>query len=122
MGIFDGFRNALRARNSFAAATNMGYDHAGRKQYGGGSYMSPSEAATLNNESARLEGDLANSAGDLQRINAVYEQQQDANQQAHERNLQMAEQNRRMYDSQTQRQKYGVLGGLVSGMNTTIRR
>lgn len=35
-----------------------------------------------------------------------------------ERGLQQQEQQRRMYDSETQRQKFGVLRGLLGGMGT----
>lgn len=51
--------------------------------------------------------------------NAAFERQQQAAQAAHERSLQTQEQQRRMYDSQSarigQRQKFGVLGGLLGG-------
>lgn len=69
---------------------------------------------------------LTDEANDIQNnINAGLAQQaqqgqQDAAREAHERSLQMAEQQRRQYDSETaresQKQKYGVLGGLLGGM------
>lgn len=62
---------------------------------------------------------------------AAFERQRTLAQEAHERSLQNQEQQRRMYDSESarigQRQKYGVLGGLLGGgglggMRSAMRR
>lgn len=45
----------------------------------------------------------------------LYDMSPDGDQQLFERGLQQQEQGRRMYDSQTQRQKYGLLNNLLGG-------
>lgn len=45
----------------------------------------------------------------------MYDESADGEQQIFERGLQQQEQNRRMFDSQTQRQKFGLLNNLLGG-------
>lgn len=45
----------------------------------------------------------------------MYDMSPDGEQQTFERGLQQQEQNRRAYDSQTQRQKFGLLTNLLGG-------
>lgn len=45
----------------------------------------------------------------------MYDMSPDGEQQIFERGLQQQEQNRRLYDSQTQRQKFGLLTNLLGG-------
>ena len=67
----------------------------------------------------RPTGSVLRMLGDSQRReqgeNLAFEYGRQWDQEQHERNLQAQEQSRRQYDSETQRQKLGVLSNLFSG-------
>jgi hypothetical protein len=67
----------------------------------------------------RPTGSILRMLGDSQRReqgeDLAFEQGRQWDQEQHERALQAQEQGRRQYDSETQRQKLGVLGNLLSG-------
>ena len=117
MSGYENFRNALRARNQFASNTGMGRNAAGGPAFTGMQYASPGESQAMSGHAAKLESDAANAAQEVRQENALHQRAIDEAQIAHERNLQAAEQQRRQYDSETQRRKFGMLGGLISGMS-----
>lgn len=67
----------------------------------------------------RPTGSVLRMLGDSQRReqgeNLAFEYGRQWDQEQHERGLQAQEQSRRQYDSETQRQKLGVLSNLLSG-------